>query len=202
VRGLLVDFGGVLTNPLEPLLREFCRAKGLADDAITASMVPGSAFKGELDAFERGEVSEQEFTARFASHLGLAPADLADMWVNLRLDEQMFGVVSHFRRQGVRTCLLSNSWGLGVYPRDRLAEAFDGVVISGEVGMRKPEGAIFLRAASLIEVDPTCCVVVDDSPSNLSGALAVGMTVVRHLDPETTMKDLTRVLRREAQPEA
>lgn len=193
-RGLLIDFGGVLTNPLEPLIREFCRVNGLGEDAIASSMMPGGAFKAELDAFERGEVSEQEFTPRFASYLGLASDDMAGMWVNLRLDERMFEVVSHFRSQRVRTCLLSNSWGLDVYPRDRLAEAFDGVVISGEVGMRKPDPAIFRHAAKLIDVEPTRCVVVDDSPSNLDGAAAVGMSVVHHVDPATTMRELERLL--------
>jgi putative hydrolase of the HAD superfamily len=194
-RGLLVDFGGVLTNPLDPLLREFCRVKGLDEDAITCLMMPGSSFKTELDAFERGEISEPAFTPRFASHLGLAPNEMADMWIDLRLEERMFDVVSHFRSQRVRTCLLSNSWGLDVYPRDRLAEAFDGVVISGEVGMRKPEPAIFCHAAKLIGVEPHSCIVVDDSASNLDGAQAVGMSVVHHLDPESTMTQLERLLR-------
>lgn len=195
VRGLLVDFGGVLTNPLDPLLREFCRVKGLPEDAITASMTPGNRFKAELDSFERGEVSEREFLPRFAAHLGLSPDDMRDLWVHLTLDERMFDIVAHFRSRNVRTCLLSNSWGLEVYPRKRLAEAFDGLVISGEVGMRKPEASIFRHAAAVIAVEPKHCVVLDDSRSNLSGAVAVGMTAVHHVAPETTMQELDRLLR-------
>jgi putative hydrolase of the HAD superfamily len=119
---------------------------------------------------------------------------MADMWVDLRLDERMFDVVSHFRSRGVRTCLLSNSWGLDVYPRDRLGHAFDAIVISGEVGMRKPEPAIFRHAAKVIRVEARSCVVVDDSRSNLDGARSVGMSVVHHLDPKTTMSELQRLL--------
>jgi epoxide hydrolase-like predicted phosphatase len=191
--GLLVDFGGVLTNPLAPLMRAFCLAKGLDENAVTSSMRPDSPIKAGLDAYERGEIAEDEIMPRFAEHLGLTVEDMADLWVDLKLDDRMFEAVASIRGQGVRTCLLSNSWGLEVYPRQRLAEVFDWIVISGEVGMRKPEPEIYHHAAALIGVEPARCVLVDDSRSNLSGAAAVGISVLHHHDLETTLRDLERL---------
>jgi HAD superfamily hydrolase (TIGR01509 family) len=193
-RGLLVDFGGVLTNPLDPMLRTFCRDRGLDEEAIGMSMLPDSPLRAELEDYERGAIEEDQFMVRFAQHLGVAVDDMADLWVDLKLDERMFGAVACARRQGVRTCLLSNSWGLAIYPRQRLADVFDGIVISGEVAMRKPDLEIFLHAAALIDVEPARCVFVDDSPSNVSGAAAAGIKVIHHHDPDTTLRGLERLL--------
>lgn len=195
-RGVLVDFGGVLTNPLTPLMSAFCRAKGLPEDAIDVAMGSESPLKADIDAHERGELAEEEFLARFAAQLGLAPGAMDNLWADLQLDELMFEVIGDVRRRGVRTCLLSNSWGLTVYPRPLLATVFDGIVISGEVGMRKPDVEIFLHAAAVIGVEPARCLVVDDSPSNFPGAHAAGMAVIYHHDAATTARALRRRLDR------
>jgi putative hydrolase of the HAD superfamily len=193
-RGLLIDYGGVLTNPLAPVLRAFCRAKGLPEDAISAALRPGSALKPEIEAYERGEVVEEEFMPRFARHLGVSLADMDELLVDLAPDDRMFAAVGLIRRQGVRTCLLSNSWGLALYPREMLADVFDAIVISAEVGMRKPDLKIFLHAAERIDVEPANCVFVDDTPENFSGAELAGITVIHHADPETTRRRLEHLL--------
>src|ERR1700685_3774527 len=82
------------------------------------------------------------------------------------------------RRAGLKTAMLSNSWGVGAYPADLLAELFDAVVISAEAGMRKPEERIFRHAASLLGLDPAECVFIDDIEANVQAAEALGMTRV------------------------
>jgi putative hydrolase of the HAD superfamily len=90
--------------------------------------------------------------------------------------------------------LLSNSWGAGEYPRADFAELFDVVVISGEVGMRKPEEAIFLHAARALGLAPAECVFIDDMQANVTAAAALGMTGVLHNDPATTVAALHDLL--------
>ena len=55
----------------------------------------------------------------------------------------MEAVVDARDERASRPRLLSNSWGLDLYPRDRFPDMFDVVVISGEVGLRKPDPDIF-----------------------------------------------------------
>jgi putative hydrolase of the HAD superfamily len=103
-------------------------------------------------------------------------------------------VVLAARRAGIRTGLLSNSWGEGRYERDRFAELFDAVVISGEVGLRKPQPAIYTLAASSIGVEPAACVFVDDLYHNLEPARELGMATVLHSDVEQTTAELEQLL--------
>jgi epoxide hydrolase-like predicted phosphatase len=87
------------------------------------------------------------------------------------------------------TALLSNSWGLD-YPREIWGDLFDVVVISGEVGMRKPESRIFHLAAERLGLPPRACVFVDDLAPNVRGAAAVGMVGVHHVTPQQTIEEL------------
>jgi HAD superfamily hydrolase (TIGR01509 family) len=93
------------------------------------------------------------------------------------------------RSQGVKTALLSNSWGEH-YPEHLWVGAFDAVVISGRVGMRKPDAEIFQHTAELLHLEPERCVMVDDLAANIHGAVAAGMVGVLHVSYEQTVDEL------------
>jgi HAD superfamily hydrolase (TIGR01509 family) len=102
----------------------------------------------------------------------------------------MQNVVRVARGAGIKTALLSNSWGTGDYPRDGWDELFDAVVISGEVGMRKPEPEIFRYTLDLLGVDPAEAVFVDDRPFNVRGATDVGIVGLPHTSYDETVGEL------------
>jgi putative hydrolase of the HAD superfamily len=61
-----------------------------------------------------------------------------------------------------------------------IAHLFDDIVCSAEVGMAKPEAAVFHLAAERLGVPPARCVFVDDWDRNVEAAEAVGMEGVLH----------------------
>ena len=91
----------------------------------------------------------------------------------------MVGLVRRARAAGIRTALLSNSWG-NDYPRDGWDEMFDVVVISGEVGMRKPEPRIFRHTLDRLGLEAEQCVFVDDLRPNIRAAADLGLVGVLH----------------------
>jgi putative hydrolase of the HAD superfamily len=101
----------------------------------------------------------------------------------------MSGLVLRARRAGLRTGLLSNSWG-NAYPREGWDEMFDAIVISGEVGMRKPEPAIFHHALELLDVAPGETVFVDDLRVNILAAAELGLVGVHHTSYDETAAEL------------
>ena len=56
--------------------------------------------------------------------------------------------------------------------------------------MRKPDAQIFEHTAELLGLPPSACVMVDDLPHNVRGAVAAGMVAVRHTDYATTLAEL------------
>jgi epoxide hydrolase-like predicted phosphatase len=89
---------------------------------------------------------------------------------------------------------VSNSWGTRRYDRALLAELFDAVLISGEVGIRKPSPEIYRLAAERIGLAPPECVFVDDLPFNLAPAAELGMATVHHVGTGQTIAELERLL--------
>ena len=63
-------------------------------------------------------------------------------------------------------------------------------MISGEVGLRKPDPAIYALAAQRLGLSPEQIVFVDDLCPNVRAAAAAGMVGVQHVDLETTVSEL------------
>jgi epoxide hydrolase-like predicted phosphatase len=196
VKGLLVDFGGVLTTNVFESFKQFCVAEGLDPQTVRRLFREDPVALGELRRLERGELTEEEFSERFGPMLGVSDTEgLVDrLFAGMGPDEPMIEAVKTAKRSGIRTGLISNSWGRGRYDRDAFPEMFDGVVISGEVGLHKPEPEIFHMGAERIGTPPTECVFVDDLKENCDGAAAVGMTPILHRGAETTLPELERLL--------
>lgn len=195
MKGLLVDFGGVLTTDVFASFREFCEREGLDPDTVRRLFREDEEALALLRRFERGELDEEEFGRRFGPMLGLSDHDgLVDrLFAGMRPDEAMIEAVKIAKRSGLRTGLVSNSWGAGRYDRDSFEEMFHGVVISGEVGLSKPEPQIFELGAERAGVPVADCVFVDDLRENCEGAERVGMTAVLHRGADGTLTELERI---------
>jgi epoxide hydrolase-like predicted phosphatase len=196
VKGLLVDFGGVLTTNVFDSFKAFCRAEGLPEDAVKNMFRERGAGLGLLRRLEKGEITAAGFAQQFAPLLGVSPDNLVGrLFGGIRADEAMAEGVRLARRAGIKTGLISNSWGEGLaYEPALLEELFDAVVISGDVGMHKPEPEIFLLGAERIGVAPEDCVFVDDLRENCAGAEAVGMKAILHRGAEGTLEQLEELL--------
>jgi len=190
--GLLVDFGGVLTTNVFDSFAAFCRDEGLAPDTVRDLFRHEPAARDLLGDLETGRVADAEFEARFAAMLGFEPAEglIGRLFARMRPEERMFDGVAAARRAGIHTGLVSNSWGEAGYDRTRFAELFDVLVISGEIGIRKPAPEIYALAAERLGRAPERCVFVDDLAGNLKPARAIGMATVLHRDAETTLDEL------------
>lgn len=202
LQGLLVDWGGVLTSGLDDALSRWAELDGLDFDAYYRAMVdwlaasPAEAELNPIHALERGQMAVPDFERKLAAILVRrdgtpVPAEglIERMFAHFEHQPQMSALVRRAKAHGIRTALLSNSWG-NSYPRDTWEGMFDDVVISGEVGLRKPEPEIFLLAAKRLGLAPVECVFVDDMEPNVEGARALGMTAVHHTSYETTLREL------------
>jgi putative hydrolase of the HAD superfamily len=195
-RGLLVDYGGVLTTNLFDSFRAFCELEGLEPEAIGRRFREDPACRELLIGLETGELPEFEFEPQFAAALGVSAPDLIDrLFAGSAPDQPMLDAVLAARRAGIRTGLVSNSWGTRRYDRAQLAKLFDGVVISGEVGIRKPAPEIYTLGVERIGLQPEQCVFVDDLAFNLAPAEELGLATVHHVSADRTVAELEQLLK-------
>jgi putative hydrolase of the HAD superfamily len=194
-RGLLIDFGGVLTTDVFASFAAFCAAAGLEPDALAKRFRHDREARDLLIALEDGRLAPAEFERRLAPLLGVAPEGLIErLMAGTEPDRRMIGAVRAARRAGVLTGLVSNSWRTDRYDRALLDDMFDGVVLSAEVGVRKPAPRIYELGAAAVALAPAECVFVDDLRFNLEPAAALGMATVHHRDAAETIDELESLL--------
>lgn len=214
LHAVITDWGGVLTQPMRDMVRHWIEADQIDWDTYRAVITPwlavayasaeitGTAATRDnpVHALERGECTVPEFERILAARLVrtdgkavIADGLLTRMLAAGRPVPAMYELIRGLRRKGLRTGLLSNSWGTSGYAREDFPELFDAVVISAEVGMRKPEPRIFRHAAEELGVSPEACVFIDDAEANVSAAIGCGMTGILHTDPAATVARLTEL---------
>jgi epoxide hydrolase-like predicted phosphatase len=193
---VLLDWGGVMTGDLFGSFRAFCTTEGLDPDGLANLFRHDRDARALLIDFECGRVEEVDFEPRLATALGVGWHDgLIDrLFAGAALDDAMVDGVRALHERGVRTGLVSNSWGTRRYPRGLLGELFDGVVISGEEGFRKPDPRMYELGAERIGAAPADCVFVDDLAFNLDPARELGMAVVHHTSAASTLAELERLV--------
>ena len=194
-KALIVDFGGVLTTSIWPAFAQFCEGEGLEPDTVLKLFRGDAEALRLLRALETGEIDSAEFEPAFGALLGVKDStDLtARLFAGLQPDEAMIGAVRAASAAGLRTGLISNSWGLGIYERAPI-DIFDEAIISGDVGMHKPNPDIYLLACRRLRIGPADAVFVDDLRENCDGAEAVGMTALLHRDSAETVTRLEELL--------
>ena len=205
---MITDWGGVMTGPIRDMVRAWLDDEDIDYQQYASVMRPwvfetydGSGDGNPIHALERGECTTGEFEQLLAARIlrrdgsSISPDGLLGrMFSGSAYCDPMHAMFPVVREAGLRTGLLSNSWGVADYPRDLFPGLFDVVVISGEVGMRKPEERIFRHTAGLLGLTPQECVFIDDLEVNVTAAEAVGMTAVLHDDPAVTIARLSDIL--------
>jgi 2-haloacid dehalogenase len=107
--------------------------------------------------------------------------------------EGTLAIVREAKAAGYRTYALSN-WSAETFGRTRERFAWldelDGILISGEVNMAKPDHAIFREFLRRFSLDPAATVYIDDWDRNVAAANEVGMVAIRFTDADQLRRDL------------
>ncbi len=186
---LLIDWGGVLTTSMMGSFEAFARREGVD---VRAAFRDGPAARAALIELETGRIDLATFEVRLGAALAVDPAGLADRLTReVRPDVEMRDAVKAFHDRGVPTALVSNSWREDDYD---VGDLFDVIVLSGTIGIRKPDPRIYRLAAERLGVPPRRCVFVDDLGGNLKPAKDLGMATIRHTSAATTLPEIERLL--------
>ena len=128
VDAVVFDYGGVLTNPVRDSIAAWLETDGIESGSFSRTL--------KAVRHPRSPPSMTTVDGRAVRPVGV----LARLFAGMRPDPAMFALPRTCVRSAFGSALLSNSWG-NTYPRERIDALFDPVVISGEVGLRKPLAA-------------------------------------------------------------
>ncbi|MFJ4598130.1 MULTISPECIES: HAD family hydrolase [unclassified Kitasatospora] len=192
MRGLILDFAGVMTTPIGQSSRAWCAREGLPADTWRSTLEDDPAGRALYVELELGRMSQEEWNRGTAAIMGVEPDNLMGRaHAEVRAVPAMAELARAARDAGIVVALLSNSYGLAPYNpyvETGVWDLFDVRVISGDEGIAKPEPAIYQRALDRMGLAGPECVFVDDHRRNLPPAEALGITTVHADGPETASK--------------
>ncbi len=198
IKAVIFDMGGVLVRCMRPDVRaELGKPYGLTRERLEA-VVFGSAMAALASV---GKASDAELWEHIRGTVGVAPAELAafqeKFWSADNVDDELVKVIKALRKT-YKTGLLSNAW---LDARDALTmkyphlmNSFDVSIFSAEVGLVKPDPAMYNLILEKLGVAAQEAVFVDDFIENIVGAEQLGLHAIRFVSAEQAMADLRKVV--------
>lgn len=189
------DIGGVLIdwNPRYLYRKLFDDAAEM--EAFLAD-VCSPAWNLSLDGGKSFAEGVAELTARFPEHEALIRA-YDERWPEMvpNIFDDTVAMLERLKDQGPVYAITNFSREKFALARELwpFLNSFDGVVVSGEVGLLKPHPEIFMKLIGDYDLDARECVFIDDVPANVEGARAVGMQAVHFRTPKLLRADLEAV---------
>ncbi len=192
-QNIIFDVGGVLVewNP-QRIIDTFTQ-----DQELAAKIRSGVFEHPDWDEKDRGVISKDELNRRFARNTGLSETEIASLMRivvdTLPLKPETLPLMDELRQLGYRLFCLSN---MPVDHFDHLKkifdfwEKFDGIVISGQVKLVKPEAEIYRYLLEAFSLEPSTCIFLDDSPKNIAAAQKVGIRGIVFRDVDSSREEL------------
>lgn len=202
---VIFDFSGVMVSSAFTAMGHHAAAHDMTEAAFIEFLL--GPYEADTDhawhRAERGEIGIMDWVTDVnaraeAEGIPLDLAFMVEMLGELAVYDVMVDAARNARTAGFKTALLTNNIAEG---RDRwrpmlpLDELFDVVVDSSEVGMRKPDPAIYhLTLDQLGATDPGRAIMLDDHPGNIAGAHAAGLVGILVDDPAVAADELATLL--------
>jgi HAD superfamily hydrolase (TIGR01509 family) len=199
IRAVFWDLGGVILRTQDSAPRRAWEARlGLAPDELARLVFNGPASREAM----LGRGSGDEVWESVGASLGLKSDERdrlrADFFAGDRIDEDLMGFIRGLRPR-LHVGLISNAWPEVrrlLESTWRIAAAFDPLILSPEVGLVKPDPAIFRQALVRAGVLPAHSAFVDDFQENVDAANALGMRGVLFRTSAQAREDVTRLVGR------
>jgi epoxide hydrolase-like predicted phosphatase len=204
IDAVLFDYGGVLTGPVKHSIAGWLAADAIEPKSFSRTLQAWLSHNAEdgtpIHRLETGDLTVADFEVLLAAELrttdgrAVVPDGiLGRLFAGMRPDPAMFALADELRATGLKVGLLSNSWG-NTYPRARIDALLDPVVISGEVGLRKPHAAIYELALDRLGLPADRVLFIDDAEPNVLGARTVGLQALLHVDHPSTRAALAELV--------
>lgn len=196
IHNIVFDIGGVLADYR---IKEFLADKGF-DAPMIKRILKASVLSPFWGRFERGELTEEETLRGFAdadpeieTELRIAYSSVAGM---LSIRDYAIPLVRGLKDAGFRVYFLSN-YSKKAYDECGESLAFmpymDGGLVSFQVGMTKPDAAMYQRFLNEYSLKAEECVFVDDTAENVEAAKRIGLEGIVFTSYDELISELQRL---------
>jgi putative hydrolase of the HAD superfamily len=193
IQTVIFDLGGVLIqDPSAGMTAYFASYFQVDKEALQ------EALKEHWDAWHRGRLTESDLWQQVTADLPIHNPPYVSLWLDgykqvCRKKPEMLLLLKQLKNQGYTTALLSNTEAplVGSF-RQLLGEDIDRCFFSCEMGLRKPESAIYERTLQELDCKPENVVFIDDRQENVDAAARLGIPSIVFRDCDDLKQQLPR----------
>jgi HAD superfamily hydrolase (TIGR01509 family) len=197
IKTVIFDMGGVILQTIDPTPRErmaqrFGCSRAELENFVFSSATSVQSEIGQLDDMDHWRVVLEHFR-----QTGISPLDAYyEFFSGDAINQELLEYARSLKKDR-KIGLLSNAW---VNVRERLGnlyefiDVFDVAVFSSEVGVRKPEKAIYDLMLAKLEAVPQEAVFIDDFPVNVRGAGEAGLHSIHFVNNIQLFKEIIELL--------
>lgn len=179
--------------------------KNLRNDITTSLGISEDEFKKAWHMFEpqldRQEITEDEFWKKFKEYTNTSASNPSESLLTRQFIKlfspfnEMIELSRFIKKQGLKNAILSNTMEAhaSVLKEKGIYEGYDVVILSNEVGLRKPDQQIYKLTLQMLEVLPDEAFFIDDLPENINAANEVGIHGIQIESYEQVINDLKKL---------
>jgi putative hydrolase of the HAD superfamily len=196
IEAVIFDVGGVLHESNSALDDDLFQELGITPDMLKAMRTNEIALLGS------GEIDEKVFWGQVRTNYGVRAVEVEENLLGRAFSEaikphtSILELVRELGGSGVKLAILSNT----IEPHAKalkeagIYDGFDYVLLSHELGMRKPDTAIYERTLETLGTQPETTIFIDDDPLNVEAAQALGINGVVYKDAEEVIREVRSLL--------
>ncbi len=193
IRAVMWDLGGVIIRTDDPTPRTTLAERfGLSVQALERLVLSGGS--GASVSHSRSNPYEQ--WDKVAQMYDLSPEEVSEarrqFWAGEQVDSSLMVFIRGLRPY-CRMAVISNALAdlrQTIVSRWQIADSFDEIIISGEVGVQKPDARIFRLTLNRLGILPRQAIFVDNDPENVAAARALGIHAVQFEEPSQAIGEV------------
>jgi epoxide hydrolase-like predicted phosphatase len=205
VRAVIWDLGGVILRTMDWTRRSQWEDRlGLPRMQLTRLVFESQTSRRAT----LGQATDDDVWDSVTAALSLDPATGQQLRLDFFADDRIDATLMDFIRRlrvRVRVGMITNAWAGIRHTLESsfaIADAFDPLVVSAEIGLAKPDPRIYQQTLERLGIEPAAAVFVDDFETNVAGARWVGMQAVHFTSTSQAIAAVRGLITRAAQDEA
>jgi len=204
IKAVIFDVGGVLAISKKPLQKYRGRSHNLSVHEFIAKKLKisldqyfDSIDTAYIKSFE-GKFTKKQIAKILADNLKSNPEKIEKLYhqaykKNFKQNKQLFKQAFELQKRGYKIAVLSDQWPLSyrtLMPKKNFKN-FDQVIVSCEVGIRKPNPKIYHLTLRKLKLSPSETIFIDNQEWNLNPAKKIGMKTILFKDNQQLFENKT-----------
>jgi len=148
---------------------------------------------------QRGEMSTKEFLSKFSADLKVSKEKLRRLFEEgaklMTVDAKVLKIADSLQKHGYVTAMITNTTEIyrKFIQENKVYKKFSPLIVSYEVGTRKPEEKIYKIALKKLKINAKECVFIDDREYHFAPAKKLGMKAILFMNAKQLKADLQKL---------